>query len=407
VKNNIESSFSNFPSRRFGRTEINIPVLSLGGMRFQQSWEDINSHDIAKENQENLENIIKRGFSLGLNHIETARHYGSSERQLGTALRTLNDENKIIQTKIPPYENVDEFSKQLATSFERLQCEKIDFLAIHGINSREHLDQTIRQNGCLDVVKKYQEAGRIGSLGFSTHGSSGLIVDAINSDVFDFVNLHWYFIKQENDVALDAAKKRDLGVFIISPTDKGGHLHSPSDLLLDLCSPIHPIIFNDLFCLRDNRVHTISVGLSRISDLDLHLEAVNLIDRADEFIPLIQKKLLSKAKLSLGENWINTCYKGLPSWDKTPGHMNLPILLWLHNLLIAWDMESFAKDRYGILGKAGHWFPGENADQLDKGINEVTLKDSLRNSPWTDEIPEKLRDLRSKVGYNSTNRLWN
>ena len=29
------------PLRRFGRTELPMPVLSLGGMRFQQSWSDL------------------------------------------------------------------------------------------------------------------------------------------------------------------------------------------------------------------------------------------------------------------------------------------------------------------------------------------------------------------------------
>ena len=27
------------PTRRFGRTEIQIPIFSCGGMRYQQSWE--------------------------------------------------------------------------------------------------------------------------------------------------------------------------------------------------------------------------------------------------------------------------------------------------------------------------------------------------------------------------------
>ena len=55
-----------------------------------------------------------------------------------------------------------------------------------------------------------------------------LIVSSIESNQFDYVNLHWYFIFQDNEVALAAANRFDLGVFIISPTDKGGHLHTPS-----------------------------------------------------------------------------------------------------------------------------------------------------------------------------------
>ena len=48
--------------------------------------------------------------------------------------------------------------------------------------------------------------------------------------------------------------------------------------------------------------------------------------------------------------------------DATPGEINLPILLWLHNLLEAWDLESYARARYRLLGSGGHWFAGSNAD---------------------------------------------
>ena len=100
----------------------------------------------------------------------------------------------------------------------------------------------------------------------SRKGYASRLLNRIESDAFDYVNLHWYYISQNNAPALDAAFEKDLGVFIISPTDKGGHLHTPSKRMIDLCSPLHPIVFNDLFCLRDKRVHTISVGAAMLRD---------------------------------------------------------------------------------------------------------------------------------------------
>ena len=34
------------PRRRFGRTEIDVPVLTCGGMRFQQSWSDLREEEL-------------------------------------------------------------------------------------------------------------------------------------------------------------------------------------------------------------------------------------------------------------------------------------------------------------------------------------------------------------------------
>jgi len=63
--------------RRFGRTEYRMPVFSCGGMRYQQSWKT--GDPVSDENQANLEACIRRSVELGINHMETARGYGTSE----------------------------------------------------------------------------------------------------------------------------------------------------------------------------------------------------------------------------------------------------------------------------------------------------------------------------------------
>ena len=394
------------PCRRFGRTDISIPILSLGGMRFQQSWKELDAKEIAIPHQKNLEEIVLEATKNGLNHIETARHYGSSELQLGWAMKNIINEKRIIQTKIPPKDSSIEFEKELEISFKKLKCKKLDLLSIHGINLPEHLDQTLKPGGCLDVVRKWQKLGLIGHVGFSTHANKNLIVQTIETNQFDYVNLHWYFIRQDNEPALEAARKLDIGVFIISPTDKGGHLHTPSQKLLELCSPLHPIIFNDLFCLRDKRIHTISVGASKVSDLELHLSAIRNLRNYDHLISPIETRLQQAAEKALGRKWLETWREGLPLWSETPGYINLPVLIWLHNLVEAWDMEGYAKERYGLLGRGGHWFPGLNADSLDSEISEDQLKTVLVKSPWKNEIPSLLRKLRSRIGGVRKDRLW-
>ena len=63
------------PTRRFGRTELAMPLLSLGGMRFQQSWSDLPAAEIKLESQQNLEQILVAAMAAGMHHIETARFY--------------------------------------------------------------------------------------------------------------------------------------------------------------------------------------------------------------------------------------------------------------------------------------------------------------------------------------------
>ena len=39
------------PCRRFGRTNLKMPLLSLGGMRFQKSWDELKYSEIPSKEQ--------------------------------------------------------------------------------------------------------------------------------------------------------------------------------------------------------------------------------------------------------------------------------------------------------------------------------------------------------------------
>ena len=103
--------------RRFGRTELQMPVFSCGGMRYQYQWQDTTEDKIPLDNQRNLEATIEQALQLGINHIETARGYGTSEMQLGKILPQFEREKLIIQTKVSPKENVQEFRENFDQSF--------------------------------------------------------------------------------------------------------------------------------------------------------------------------------------------------------------------------------------------------------------------------------------------------
>jgi len=122
-------------------------------------------------------------------------------------------------------------------------------------------------------------------------------------------------------------------------------------------------------------------------------------------LPPILERLAAARREALGDDWIATWDQGLPDWEDTPGGINLPVLLWLHDLLQAWDLEGFCRARYGLLGQGGHWFAGANADALDSTVSEAELLAVLGDSPWAAAIPGLLRDLRARVGGEVVRRL--
>lgn len=386
--------------RRFGRTQLQMPIFSCGGMRYQFKWQDVPAWQIPRNNQRNLEATIRRAIEVGINHIETARGYGTSEIQLGRILPTFPRDRLIVQTKVSPSSDSEEFRQNFEQSLRNLKLDYVDLLSVHGINNAETLHHSIRPDGCLEVAKKLQAQGKVRFIGFSTHGPTDIIVQAIATNQFDYVNLHWYYINQLNWSAIEAANHHDMGVFIISPSDKGGMLYKPPQKLVDICAPLSPIVFNNLFCLSYSQVHTLSVGASCPQDFDEHLKTLEVLNQP-EILPLILARLEQEAKQSLGEDWMKTWHIGLPKFDETPGGVNIPVILWLRNLAIAYDMSDYARMRYNLLGNGSHWFPGAKADQ----VNELNLRQCLDRSPHADKIPDLLVEAHQMLGGVVVQRL--
>ena len=135
-------------NRRFGKTNLNLSVFSLGTMRCLAS-------------PQTSRQTIERAIALGINHLETARAYGQSELYLGQALRDLAiDRQQIyLTTKLSPTPDKQQMSRWIDDSLTRLQVDYIDCLAIHGINIQRHLEMITDPNGCLLPIHRSNEAG--------------------------------------------------------------------------------------------------------------------------------------------------------------------------------------------------------------------------------------------------------
>ena len=140
--------------RRFGRTNLQMPVISCGGMRYQHKWQDVDPKEIPSAGQANLEATIHRALELGINHIETARGYGTSEMQLGWVLPKLPREKMIVQTKVAPQATAKEFIKVFNTSMNYLKLDYVDLLSLHGINNRHLLDWSLKKDGALAAARR-------------------------------------------------------------------------------------------------------------------------------------------------------------------------------------------------------------------------------------------------------------
>ncbi len=378
--------------RRFGKTEEHISVLTLGGMRFTHGWDPPRTY-LPKDSIANCIDTTRQAFEVGINHIETAYGYMKSEHLFGLALKELatpRSEFKMM-TKGAPM-NADDTRRIVEEQLTALQLDHIDFYGWHGINNTERLNAAIAPGGPVETLHRLREEGLIRHIGFSTHGPLDVIQNAIRTDLFSFVNLHYYYFFQRNFEAVQLAGEKDMGVLIISPNDKGGQLWNPSEKVKSLCDPLTPIQFNGRFCLSHPEVTTLTMGFHEPQHFQQNL---GMLTGTEYFSPEDQP---AKTKMDAQQKTIGSfctyCSDCLPC----PENINIPEILRFRNLLRGYDMRHYGKYRYNMLESKGHWFPGAFGNKCTE------CGDCLPRCPENLEIPKLLFETHRRL-YSPTRIL--
>lgn len=215
-----------------GQTGLKISPIGLGTVKFGRNQGVKYPQDFDLPDDEHLHNLLTLAKSLGINMLDTAPAYGTSETRLGTLLAGQRKDWVIIGKAGEEFEGglssynftPDHFERSLERSLKRLNTDYIDALLIHSNGA----DMDILNNDAL--IKKmhdFKDQGLVKAIGASTKTAQGGIKTL---ELMDLCMATYTPDYTEEKPVLDYAAKHNKGV-ILKKVLSSGHNTNIEDAL--------------------------------------------------------------------------------------------------------------------------------------------------------------------------------
>ena len=163
--------------RQLGQSRIDVSVLGLGTVKFGRNQELKYPAPFPLPSDRELIALLDQARSLGINLLDTAPAYGSSEQRLGKLLTDRQD--WVICTKVGEEflngkSSYDFSETHVRHSIERsLRNLNTDYLDIVLVHSDGNDMRIIESTACLPTLMDLKEKGLIRAVGMSTKSVDG------------------------------------------------------------------------------------------------------------------------------------------------------------------------------------------------------------------------------------------
>lgn len=163
------------PTRAFGKTGIEVPILGFGsGSRF-----------LMYEEEDRALEALSTAIDLGITYLDTAHSYGNgrSEERIGRLMPDRRDE-VLLATKIGA-RNGDDARRQIEQCLSRLQTDRLDVLHIHALSGEDDLAAIEAPGGVLEALYEARDQKIARAIGITCHAAPQALALALDRHDFD------------------------------------------------------------------------------------------------------------------------------------------------------------------------------------------------------------------------------
>jgi aryl-alcohol dehydrogenase-like predicted oxidoreductase len=208
--------------RKFGKTDMEVSVLGFGGAEIGYN---------SNQTQADVNLLLNSALDAGLNLIDTAAAYKTSEELIGEAVGTRRKEFYLI-TKCGALDAFTRFDwtkkgilETIETSLRALKTDYLDVAQLHSCSS-----EVLRQGEAIEALQRAQEKGYTRYIGYS--GDNEDAKTAIELNIFDSLQTSVSIADQSPiETNITAAVEKGVGVIAKRPIANAVWRHSekPAD----------------------------------------------------------------------------------------------------------------------------------------------------------------------------------
>ncbi len=210
-------------TRPLGRTGIEVPLLGLGTVKFGRRHGLKYRRPFELPTDAQIADLLARAQSLGVNLLDTAPAYGSSEERLGEAIAGKRSDWLLCTKAGESFDgSVSRYDFRETTvmssverSLRRLRTDRLDIALLH--SDGRDVPQ-IEAAGAFRALRRLQREGVVGAVGFSGKGAGDSAAALPISDaLMCSVNARC----REAVPVVAEAQERGVGVLVKKPLASG------------------------------------------------------------------------------------------------------------------------------------------------------------------------------------------